>query len=267
MANFKFKKKYGQNFLQDETVTERIVASINPAKEDLIIEIGPGAGALTKKLKRYDCNVIAFEIDKEVQKYLDPLSNKKTKIIYEDFLTSDVQNRLKEVEFKDLYIIGNLPYYITTPILEKIIDLNLKPKEVVIMVQKEVADRFLAKPQSREYGYMTVLLRLHFNISKIVDVDKRAFKPIPKVDSTVIKFTHKETPDIDYSKFKEFLKDCFRFKRKTLNNNLYDYNRKDLEPILHSREHSLASRAEELNLETFIELSQTALKINGGNPE
>ena len=120
MENFKFKKNLGQNFLQDERVLQRIVDSIECSKDDCIIEIGPGHGALTKYLVKYNCPVIAFEIDKEVKPVLDKINAANLSVVYEDFMKVNVKEYLPD-NYKNLYIIANIPYYITTPILEKII--------------------------------------------------------------------------------------------------------------------------------------------------
>lgn len=257
MSQFNFKKRYGQNFLKDENIINKIVDSISPASDSLIIEIGPGAGALTKKLKKFNTNLLAFEIDEDTKEYLLPLEDEKTKIIYGDFLKSDLREVLKDIEYKDLYIIGNLPYYITTPIIEHIIDSRLDPKEIIIMVQKEVAKRFQAQPKSREYGYMTVLLSYNFEISQVTDVSKNAFYPSPKVDSTVLKLIRRDKEDIDYEKFKSFLKMAFQYKRKTLKNNLKSYDLIKVEYILKKHGFSLANRAEEVDLNTYIEITKS----------
>lgn len=256
MTDFKFKKRYGQNFLKNENIIDAIVDSISPTDKDLIIEIGPGAGALTKRLKKYGAKILAFEIDEDTKKYLDMLEDEKTHVEYADFLGVDINSYINRYNYKDLYIVGNLPYYITTPILEHIIDSNIEFKSLTIMVQKEVADRFLANPKSKNYGYMTVLLKYHFNIEKIVDAHPSDFNPAPKVSSTVIKFTPKDKDQINYENFKKLLKDIFQFKRKTINNNLKNYDLNNVKSILEKRGYSLSSRAEELDLETFIELSK-----------
>lgn len=255
MSKFVFKKKFGQNFLKNQSIIDKIVDSIEPNKDDLIIEIGPGSGALTKRLKKYDATLIAFEIDLETKKYLDKLEDDKTNIIYEDFLNADILKILNKYHYTNLYIIGNLPYYITTPIIEHIIELNLNVSSMVFMVQKEVADRFLSKPRSKNYGYMTVILNYWFDVEKIIDVDKKNFVPMPKVDSTVLRLSRKETLNVDYDKFDTLVKDSFKFKRKTLNNNLKSYNRRELEIILNRHGYTLENRAEEIDLETFIDLT------------
>ncbi len=257
MSSFKFKKKYGQNFLTSETISDKIVDAINPTEEDLILEIGPGGGALTKKLKKYNCPLIAFEIDREVEKYLSPLEDEKTRIVYEDFLSADIISILRAYHYQRLFIIGNLPYYITTPILDRIVEFALEPEEIVIMVQKEVADRFMAKPKTREYGYMTVLLNYHYNIKIVTEVGRKNFRPVPAVDSAVLKLSKKAKVNLDYDRFKQLLKDSFQFKRKTINNNLKNYDLAKVQKTLRKHGYDLSSRAEELDLETFIDLTNT----------
>lgn len=254
MAKFKFKKKYGQNFLQDTHTIEKIVDSINPTTDDLIIEIGPGAGAITKSLKKFNAKIIAFEIDDETKKYLLPLEDEKTKIIYADFLYSDIAKILKNYENCRIFFIGNLPYYITTPIIEHIIDSGISHESLTVMVQREVADRFLAKPGHKEYGYMTVLLNFNYDISKVIDVDRKKFYPVPNVDSTVLKLTSKKKIDGDYEKLKKLLKDSFQFKRKTLKNNLNNYDTAKIEKILNEDGYSLSNRAEEIPLDVYIKI-------------
>jgi len=250
MAKFEFKKRYGQNFLQNETIANKIADSIAPTEKDLILEIGPGSGAITQRLKKYKSKIIAYEIDKDTEKFLKPLEDDNLEIIYEDFMTSDIKTKLKTIEYQNLYIIGNLPYYITTPILERIIDIGLNPTSLTIMVQKEVGERFLAKPKSREYGYMTVLLNYWFTLEKVIDVPRTQFYPVPNVDSMVIKLIQKQSKNINYDKFKEILKNSFQYKRKTINNNLKNYDTTKLSQILERHHASLQSRAEELDLDT-----------------
>lgn len=254
MDNFRFKKRYGQNFLKNQDIIEQITNSISPTPKDLIVEIGPGGGAITRKLKKYGSRLVAIEIDEETKPLLNPLEDEKTSIKYADFLEIDLNKFLNDYSYEKLYMIGNLPYYITTPIIEHIIDSRIPLESLTIMVQKEVADRFLAIPGTKEYGYMTVLLNYHFDIKKITDVSKKDFEPMPKVDSTVIKLIKKEEQDIDYDRFKQFFKDSFKFKRKTLNNNLKAYNREKIQKVLEDNGFSLSNRAEEIDLKTFIDI-------------
>jgi len=205
MQDFKFKKKLGQNFLKNKQIIEKIVTSIAPTEKDLILEIGPGAGAITKELKRYNCKLIAFEIDKETYEFLKPLEDDKTKVVYEDFLEIDLNEYLKNEVYDKLYIIGNLPYYITTAILEKIMDSGIKHETVTIMIQKEVADRFTASPKTKEYGYMTVILNYWYDIKKITKVSSNDFIPKPKVDSAVVQLILNKKSSIELEKFKKLI--------------------------------------------------------------
>lgn len=254
----KAKKRFGQNFLIDECYINRIIDAINVFSDDLIIEIGPGRGALTNRLKQKESNLIAFEIDQDLKSILSKLEDDKTKIIYQDFLTTDIKSITEK--FNNIYIVGNLPYYITTPILEHIIEENINPKEIIIMVQKEVADRFLAEPHTKDYGYFTLYLKYFFDIERIVDVPNTAFNPIPKVESTVLKLkTRINKPDVDIKKYQELLKLSFKQKRKQLKNNLNNYDFSIIKDILTKYGISENARAEELSEEVFIEICQKLL--------
>lgn len=255
MEMFDYKKKYGQNFLNDKTIIEKIVDSIPASCNDLIIEIGPGSGALTKIMKRFGAHILAFEIDKETSKFLSKLEDEKTKIIYNDFLESDIDKCISEIEYSNLYIIGNIPYYITTPIIKKITNLEARVNEVVLMVQKEFADRICAEPGSKNYGSLTVYIRSKYNVKKIEDVNKKSFTPVPKVDSSVIKLSPHDNYQIENKiGFENFIKEAFKFKRKTLKNNLTNYNLDLVNITLNKYGYSISNRAEEIPVEIFIDL-------------
>lgn len=255
MANFNFKKKFGQNFLQDKNVIYKIVDSIGATKDDLVIEIGPGGGALTKYIKMIDCKYIGYEIDLDVKQYLDSFVSDDFRFIYGDFLDSNIEEDIKDIEFNNLYIVGNLPYYITTPIIIKIISANLNIKNMIFMVQKEVADRFSAKPKSREYGSISVFLNYYFDIKNLFIVPKKCFYPVPGVDSAVISFSSKaDKLDVDFDKFNKLVKDSFQFKRKNLRNNLKMYDKDRIEKILNKHGYSLDNRAEDLPYEIFVDI-------------
>ena len=251
---FNYKKSLGQNFLKDQNIINKIVESINPSSNDLIIEIGPGAGSLTKELVKKDCDVICFEIDTRLKEVLDNIDCNNLKVIYSDFLKVNIYEFIKK-KYDKLFFVGNLPYYITTAIINKIAE-ETDPYEITIMIQKEVAERFMAKPYSREYGSLSVFLQYNFDIEKICTVSKNCFEPIPKVDSMVIKLKRK---DNNFVKDKEFfyklIKDAFKQKRKNLRNNLKSYNLEKMEIILNGINKNLTNRAEELSVEDFINIS------------
>ena len=168
MNDFKFKKKFGQNFLVDTNIVKKIVSDINVKPNSLVIEIGCGDGKLTKFLCQKFDKVLGYEIDLDVKDRL--LSNLEcydnVDIIFKDFLDCDIIDDLKNYSYDSLYVIANLPYYITTPIIEKLIELDFSFELVRIMVQKEVGDRFCAKIGSKDYGSFTVFLNYNFDVKK-----------------------------------------------------------------------------------------------------
>ena len=257
--DFRFKKKYGQNFLRDDSIPNKIVSKSNILDESLVIEIGPGAGILTKKLAEVAKYVIAYEIDESLRPVLEEnltgISN--VKVIFGDFLEQKVVDDLKEYSYKHLYIVANLPYYITTPILLKIIDMNLDIERVIVMVQKEVGDRFSAKPGSKDYGSITVLLNSYFDVSKLFDVGRNCFIPKPNVDSMMLALDKKDTLiDIkDRNVFTKLVRDSFQFKRKTLRNNLKAYDLDTISRVLSKYNLDLNVRAENLSVDIFCDIS------------
>ena len=192
--SFRFKKKFGQNFITDVNVINKIVDNSLVDNDTLVIEIGPGAGSLTYKLVSSAGFVLCYEIDKDVETILrDHLKDYfNYEIIFDDFLKRDVLNDIKNYNYKKLMVIANLPYYITTPIIMKIIDDNLSPDKMVFMVQKEVGERFKATPGTKDYNSLSIYLNYYFDIKKLMDVSRNVFMPVPNVDSIVVEFTKKE---------------------------------------------------------------------------
>ena len=229
---FSFKKKFGQNFIIDENIIDSLLKNIELTQDTMVIEVGPGAGSLTYKLAQYAKKVLCYEIDtslKEVlEKNLAPYSN--IDIIYDDFLKRDLHKDLENYSFDRLYVVANLPYYITTPILVKFIEEKVPAEKMVFMVQKEVGDRFKAKPKTKDYGSLTVYLNYYFDVRKVIQVSKHVFLPKPNVDSIVIEFKRKDKllPLKNSELFFKLVRDAFVQKRKTIKNNLKEY---DLEKI------------------------------------
>lgn len=255
MIDHKFKKQYGQNFLMDKNILDKISSSICPGKNDLIIEIGPGSGNLTKRLKEYKANLVCFEIDKSLDKYLNLLEDDKTKVVYEDFINVNLEEFVKNYNYENIYVIANIPYYITTPIIEKITFSNIKVKSLLLMVQKEVADRLSSTNGNREYGYITVLLNAFYNINKLFNVNRNSFYPVPNVDSAIIKLDSKECNLLNFEKFNKLIKNAFRFKRKTLKNNLIGYDLNLVDSLLGKYGYSLSNRAEEIPVDVYINVA------------
>lgn len=259
MEKFEYKKSLGQNFLHDNEVIENIINSISFSKGDLVIEIGPGSGALTRELVKKDGNIISFEIDERLKRFLEPLEEKNTnlKVIYEDFLNSDLEKCLEGRSYNNVFVVANLPYYITTPIIKKIISSNLKVSAMVLMVQEEVGLRFLAEPKSKLYNSLSIFLQYYFDIKKICTVSKESFIPKPNVDSIVVYFESKDRELLPKNEefFFDLVRESFKFKRKTLRNNLKNYDNKKLVEILKLLNYSKSVRAEEISVKDFIKIS------------
>ncbi|MCR4581010.1 MAG: 16S rRNA (adenine(1518)-N(6)/adenine(1519)-N(6))-dimethyltransferase RsmA, partial [Bacilli bacterium] len=241
--NFNFKKKYGQNFISDKGLIKRICSLIDAKEDDLIIEIGPGAGAITSELTQLNSNYIAYEIDSELDEYLSKYTSSKFRIIYDDFLKRDIKQDIKNINYNRLFIVGNLPYYITTPIMLKIIDENIVSYKNVFMVQKEFGDRLNATPGNREYGSITVLMNYFYNVKQEFIVKKEYFNPKPKVDSCILSFNQKDKEDIDITKYKQLVRDAFQFKRKNIRNNLKNYDLELINKVLNKYGFDINSRA------------------------
>lgn len=248
----KAKKYYGQNFLKNEEIIKNITDLVKPTENDLIIEIGPGRGALTKYLTQKTCDLVCIEIDTDLKVYLDKYQSKKCKIIYEDILNVDLKEITKA--YQNVFVVGNLPYYITSPILEYLIN-NIKTQKMVFMVQKEVADRYSGKVNTKDYGYFTLFLNFYYEVNKEIFVSKNNFDPVPKVDSEVISLSLKDkVPDINQEKYFAFLKECFSHKRKTLKNNIVSYDFEKIMNVLNKYGLTESVRAEQIREDIFIEI-------------
>lgn len=262
--NFNFKKKFGQNFIIDENIISSIVTKSGIDKDTLVIEIGPGAGSLTSKLAEFSKNVLCYEIDTTLKEILNEnLKNtNNVEIIYQDFLQADVVTDIKKYNYKKLYIVANLPYYITTPIIIHVIEENLNIDKMVVMVQKEVGDRFKAQPGSKDYNSLSIYLNYYFAVKKLMDISKNIFLPKPNVDSIVVEFTKKENRYhlIDEQLFFKLIRDSFTQKRKTIRNNLKNYDLNKIEEVLKKHNQDLSTRAEQITIETFVEIANNLTK-------
>ena len=256
MKEFAYKKSLGQNFLKDKSVINKIIDSADITVDSLILEIGPGSGALTKELVKTKGKVVAFEIDERLKEELSKIESNNLEVLYGDFLKIDLKEVLNKYNYKKLHLIANLPYYITTPIIMKIIN-ETKIDEMIIMVQKEVGSRFKAKPNTKEYNSLSVFLQYYFDIKTVTIVNKNSFVPKPKVDSIVVRFSKKDNKIKANNEkvFFKLVKDSFTFKRKNLKNNLKGYDLNKINIILNKFNKDLTFRAESLSLEEFIEIS------------
>ena len=253
--HLKAQKKFGQNFLIDSNVVDKI-AKESCEKDKMTIEVGPGIGSLTQMLSRYSRAVTSYEIDTNLLPVLaDTLSEcDNVEIVSQDFLELDLDN----VPYKDEEIIvcANLPYYITTPILFKLFESDLKIKRISVMVQKEVADRFKAKVGSADYNALSVIVQYSYNVRLLMNISKHVFNPKPNVDSAVIVFEPKEKLSVkDEKDFFDFVKLSFKQRRKTLYNNLKErYTKEKIEAMFSTLGIKDTIRAQEIDLETFIKM-------------
>jgi len=258
---FNFKKKFGQNFIIDENIIDGIVNKSEIDTDTLVLEIGPGAGSLTYKVSKKAKQVICYEIDTKLKPVLDETLKDcdNVNIIYQDFLLSNVKEELKKYEYKKLYVVANLPYYITTPIIMKFIEDEIPVDKIVVMVQKEVGDRFKAVPGTKDYSSLSVYLNYYFDIKKIMDISKNVFLPKPNVDSIIIEMKRKVELEklADSSFFFKLIRDSFKQKRKTLRNNLREYPLEEIEQVLGKYGYDLSVRAEQLELKVFIDIANT----------
>ena len=261
MGDFKFKKKYGQNFLKDDRIVEKIVTLSDIEDDSLVIEVGPGKGILTRQLSKAAKNVICYEIDMQLEGYLINLSKElsNVEVVFSDFLDVDLAKKVSNYKYKHLYFISNVPYYITTPILMKLIDSGLNFGKIVMMVQEEVGERFSATPGKKAYSSITVFLNYYYEIKRLFKVNRSEFIPVPNVDSEVIMLTSREDKIALKNKdlFFEFVRSSFQYKRKNLRNNLKKYDLKKIEEVLVKYGYSLNSRAEEIPVSVFAEISNS----------
>ena len=259
--NFEFKKSFGQNFIKDDNIIRNIIKYANIDKDTLVIEVGPGGGSLSKYIVPLSKYSIFYEIDDRLKDnlYLLLKDCSNYNIIFNDFLKENVKEEVSKIDYKKLYLVANLPYYITTPIITKLIDEDILPDKIVIMVQKEVASRISAKVDSKDYGSLTVFLNYYYDIRKLFDVSRNCFVPKPNVDSAVIEMNLKNNRKIinNMSLFKRLVKDSFQFKRKNLRNNLKKYDLSKVDQVLKRHNFDLSCRAENLDLDIFIEIANS----------
>ena len=257
--NVDFKKKFGQNILKNISVVKRIVDVANIKEKSLVIEVGPGGAIMTRELAKRADNVLAYEIDEdlkdELYSRLEGLNN--VEVLFKDFLTSDLCGDVSKYDYENLYFVSNVPYYITTPIILKLIDSKLKFKRIVMMVQKEVGDRFTTGPGNKSYGSISVLLQYYFDARKEFLVSRNEFVPVPNVDSVIISFKEKENKYelLDSQFFEKLVRDSFQQKRKTIKNNLVCYDLEKVNMVLQRSGYDLSVRAEALPVNVFVDLA------------
>jgi len=274
------KSRLGQNFLVDQQAIRHIVAAAGDCSNRTVIEIGPGKGAITRELAARAEHLVALEVDPELAARLsstfDPAaagqtgSRSNVRIETIDVLSFDFAAAAADTG-KRLVVVGNLPYYITSPILLKLAEDCKALDRAVLMVQREVADRVTAAPGSRDYGLLTVTVQLHGPVERLFTLPPRAFSPSPEVHSTVFRWRFAprfQELDVDRDRFLSFLRQVFALKRKTLANNLKaaGFGAATITSVLHSSGIDEKARAEALSVETLAALWRS-LKNEGATPQ
>lgn len=259
--DFKFAKSLGQNFLIDTNIIENIIDASELDENSCALEIGPGIGVLTQEMAKRCKKVVAIEIDNRLIPVLkETLSEfNNIDIVHSDALKVDFENLFKEKEMTNVKVVANLPYYVTTPLISKIFKECKGVQSITIMIQKEVAERLIAKPSTKEYGALTLLANYYSTVEKVVKVPPSCFIPNPKVESMVIKMNIK-APEVDLKDEKLFfriIRDSFNMRRKTLTNSLrpIGLSGDSLKEALNLAEIDEKRRGETLSIEEFAKLS------------
>lgn len=259
-CGFSFKKQFGQNFITDKNLLNSIAEKSGAGKEDCVLEIGCGAGTLTRTLAERVKKVVAYEIDKSLKPVLTSSLKdlKNVEVVFEDFLKADIKKVEEKLE-EGYYVVANLPYYVTTPLVMKILEQSEKCKGLCVMVQKEVAERFCAKAGEAEYGAVTAMIALRCRCEIVKQVSRNMFYPRPNVDSAVVKFVFYEGLDVsDKKAYKKVVQAAFSSRRKTLENNLvngFGFSRREAQDILTACGIDLKARGETLTPEKFAFLA------------
>jgi 16S rRNA (adenine1518-N6/adenine1519-N6)-dimethyltransferase len=266
----KAKKSLGQNFLTDSRISRRIVDAVSPRQSDIILEIGPGTGALTRLLVEQSGFVIAVEIDPRLADELRrSVITNKLSIIEADALTVNWDDLISSgiasskaigcAEIERVRVVANLPYYISTPIIERLIRLRSRIFDLTLMLQNEVVERIASQPGSKEYGYLSILVQYHCEATKLFEVPPSAFKPAPKVQSAIVRLAVRDKPAVDVSdepRFFAMVRSSFAQRRKTILNNLKAASgalsfAQPIESALQAASIDSKRRAETISLEEF----------------
>ncbi len=266
--NIKANKKLGQNFLIDDNILKNIIISSNIAQNDLVIEIGPGLGNLSEYILNNVNFAILIEIDKNMEKILnDRLKNYNNYLLLnDDILKINIDELIENIEIKNnkkyenIKVVANLPYYITTPIIFKLLQDSKRINEIIIMVQKEVAERIIAKPKSKEYGILTLMVDYLADANIEFIVPNSSFIPAPDVTSAVIKLTKNKKYKVNSEEiFFKLIHSAFAQRRKKISNslestNFMNMNKKEIEELLIKNNVNLNARAEEIDINKYVEI-------------
>lgn len=267
-SGFKFNKRFGQNFIESEILLEKIVELSGVTEKDKVVEIGVGGGTLTRALSEKAKFVYGFEIDKNLQPVLQKsLSGvENVEIIFKDFMKENLSELEKEIG-EEYVVVANLPYYITSPIVMRFIEEAKFCRRIVVMVQREVAFRFCARPATADYGAITAAIGLWGDAAIILDVDRTNFYPQPNVDSAVVRIDkfYEDRGVIDKKVYRDIVRIAFSSRRKTLVNNMMNYlkiSREKAEGVLKESGIDISVRGETLSVGDFTRLANVCKKEN-----
>ncbi len=265
--NFRFNKQFGQNFITDTNLLASMVQDANITNEDIVVEIGPGAGTLTREIAKVAKKVYAFEIDKNLVPILNETLQDvldKVEVIFKDIQKVSENELKKLLNGQNYKVVANLPYYITTPIIMKFLESDYKPQSITIMVQKEVADRLTSKANDSDFGAITLAINLEGEAIETRFVSRQMFMPPPNVDSTIVRIDILDKyKDVDKKKVKKIIKAALCMRRKTLVNNLsnsFKISKEEIIKILEQMNLDSLVRGEALDIDQYIKLS-TLLNI------
>ncbi len=260
--NFKFQKNFGQNFITDLNLLKAIVDDAGITKDDVVVEIGPGAGTLTRELGLKAGKVYAFEIDKNLEPILKETLNgiDNVQVVFKDIQKVKEDELLDIIGTKDYKVVANLPYYITTPIIMRFLEGKVLPKSITIMVQKEVAQRLCAKKDTQEFGAITLAIELEGDAKYVRDVSRKMFTPEPNVDSAIVRIDiNDKYKDVDKKSVKKLIHTAFLMRRKTLINNIeagYKLDKAVVAKMLNSLNINEKVRGEALGIDEYIKIAK-----------
>lgn len=262
---FRFNHNLGQNFITDKNLLDKIVELSGVDENDVVVEIGTGAGTLTRAIAEKAKKVYSFEVDRALKPVLDETLSglDNVEVIFKDVLKMK-DKELIEIVGEKFKVVANIPYYITTALVMRFLEEGVHPLAITVMVQKEVADRFVAKPATEDYGAITMAISLYGDAKIVGQVDKSMFYPVPKVDSSIVRIdVYDKYVGVNKKKVNKTIKCAFMMRRKTLLNNLtavYPVQKDEAAKILESLNIDLKARGETLTLDQIIEISDLLSK-------
>ena len=262
---FRFNHNLGQNFITDKNLLDKIVELSGVDENDVVVEIGTGAGTLTRAIAEKAKKVYSFEVDRALKPVLDETLSglDNVEVIFKDVLKMK-DKELIEIVGEKFKVVANIPYYITTALVMRFLEEGVHPSTITVMVQKEVADRFVAKPATEDYGAITMAISLYGDAKIVGQVDKSMFYPVPKVDSSIVRIdVYDKYAGVNKKNVNKTIKCAFMMRRKTLLNNLtavYPVQKDEAAKILESLNIDLKARGETLTLDQIIEISDLLSK-------